>query len=355
MKKSCLLVFKNKKINRFEDYDALIAKFASGNVYFDRILYCAYDDSQEIAKSIRESGQNYGNVVIFCPDEMTATLKNFAEKVFDNRFDNFGVMYAENSTVFVLSCGGKLTAEDIIEIISKSGGISFGKAYIKTVGAEAGEIDGAVNAAIAVCPDCAFNVFDDFSDCTIEIVYPTDISKPVFDQTFRALVSRLNEHIYAIEDISLAERLYQLLKLRRLKIAVAESFTGGGIAKKLVGVSGISEVYFEGLNVYSNEAKMLRLGVSEDTLRQDGAVSEQTAFEMAKGLLATGGCDIAVATTGIAGPKSDYTQKPVGLCYISVGTADGISVKKYELKGSREKITETAINLALFSVYKTIK
>ena len=95
----------------------------------------------------------------------------------------------------------------------------------------------------------------------------------------------LNNYIYAMENISLAKRLFQILQLRRLKISVAESFTGGGLGKKLVDVPGISEVYFEGLNTYSNEAKTERLGVNELTLKQYGAVSEQTAYEMAEGLL----------------------------------------------------------------------
>ncbi|MDE6867688.1 MAG: CinA family protein, partial [Clostridia bacterium] len=130
---------------------------------------------------------------------------------------------------------------------------------------------------------------------------------------------------------------------------------GGGLGKKLVDVPGGSEVYFEGLNTYSNEAKKLRLGVNEMTLNQYGAVSEQTAYEMAEGLLKGGNCDICIATTGIAGPKSDNTLKPVGLVYIAVGVHDTVSVYKYNLKGDRNDVTNTAINLALFLAFKTLK
>lgn len=152
-----------------------------------------------------------------------------------------------------------------------------------------------------------------------------------------------------------AEKLIGFLKLRGMKISVAESFTGGGISKRLVEISGVSEVYFEGLNTYSNESKILRLGVKQTTLQKYGAVSEQTAREMAEGLIKGGNCDICIATTGIAGPKSDNTNKPVGLAYIAIGLKDGTDVYEFNLKGDREQITETAINIALFLAYKTLK
>ena len=123
----------------------------------------------------------------------------------------------------------------------------------------------------------------------------------------------------------------------------------------MVEIPGISEVYFEGLNTYSNKSKIERLGVKEETLEKYGAVSAQTAYEMAYGLLETGNCNISIATTGIAGPKSDGTKKPVGLLYIAVGTEEHVSVYEYNLKGTRLSITETAINIALFLAFKKLK
>ena len=123
----------------------------------------------------------------------------------------------------------------------------------------------------------------------------------------------------------------------------------------MVGVSGISEVYFEGLNTYSNEAKISRLNVNVDTLRIFGAVSKETAAQMAEGLISTDNCDVAVSTTGIAGPKSDNTKKPVGLLYIAVADGAQTQVYEYNLNGTRKSITQTAINLALFAVFKKLK
>ncbi|MDE5728853.1 MAG: CinA family protein, partial [Clostridia bacterium] len=244
---------------------------------------------------------------------------------------------------------------DFIKILNKKYENKFDKAFIKTVGAPEEVVSVALGKAKKLCESLGFNVKDRFGDCTVEIVYDAALPKSVYDGVMRTLVSELKDYIYALEDITLEERLFQLLKLRRMKISVAESFTGGGVSKRLVSVSGVSEVFFEGLNTYSNEAKAERLGVETETLRRYGAVSKETAYEMAAGLIAGGNCDVAVATTGIAGPKSDNTLKPVGLLYIAVGKRDGISVFEYNLKGSRESITEMAINLALFLAYKLLK
>ena len=86
-----------------------------------------------------------------------------------------------------------------------------------------------------------------------------------------------------------------------------------------------------------------------------GAVSEQTAYEMALGLLNTGDCDLAIATTGLAGPKSDRSELPVGLCCLAIGTKEKICVYQYRFDGTREEITEKAINYALFLAYKRLK
>jgi nicotinamide-nucleotide amidase len=158
-----------------------------------------------------------------------------------------------------------------------------------------------------------------------------------------------------VEDTPLEKMLIELLRLRRKKIAVAESFTGGGVGRRIVSVSGASEVYVEGLNTYAESAKMRRLGVSEYTLRSQGAVSEQTAYEMAAGLLEQGGCDVSIATTGLAGPNSDGSGVPVGTCCIAIGLDDNVYVYRYTLQGGREEVTETAISYALFLACKQLK
>ena len=355
--KNCLLIFRNKKLNNFEQANSTISAFSSNGIYFDRIEYCAYDDSEEISRSIKECKGNYANIVFLCPQVMCDTLKNYCEKLFEGQFDNFNILSVADSNIYVLSYDGesRLKESDVVQILAKKCGISCGHSYVKTVGVSLARIYEVIAKAKQACPECEFNVSDSFCDSTIEIVYPDNLSKSAYDKVLRIIISELNDNVYALENISLAQRLYQLLQLRRMRISVAESFTGGGVSKRLVEISGISEVYYEGLNTYANQSKMKRLGVEERILKQYGAVSEQTAYQMAEGLLNTGDCDIAIATTGIAGPKSDSTSKPVGLLYIAIGTRESISVYKYTLSGGRQKITETAINLALFHAFKKLK
>lgn len=355
--KNCLLVFRNKKLNFFKRAEQCISSFASNGIYFDRIIYVSFDDASEITHSLTECLSGYGQVIILSPQAMYASLVSFCEKTCGGTFDSFNILSVPQVNVYIILTDGesRLKESDVISVINKKSDYKAARAYIKTVGASLSEINSAIYKAKEICPLCDFNVSEHYSEGRIEIIFPETVLKSDFDNMWRTMISGLNDYIYALEDISLAERLFQLLQLRRMKISVAESFTGGGIAKKLVGIPGISEVYFEGLNTYSNESKMKRLGVDELILKQYGAVSEQTAYQMAEGLLRTGDCDISVATTGIAGPKSDNTLKPVGLLYIAVGTRESISVFKYELKGGRENITETAINLALFHTFKKVK
>jgi nicotinamide-nucleotide amidase len=136
---------------------------------------------------------------------------------------------------------------------------------------------------------------------------------------------------------------------------VAESFTGGRVVAEIIKNSGASSFVDEGVVSYSNESKKARLNVKEEDLKKHGAVSSMVAYEMAAGLLKGGRCDLAIATTGIAGPRSDDTAKPVGLNYIAVGMKDGVHTYRYLLKGSREEITETAKNTALFLAIKKLK
>lgn len=128
--------------------------------------------------------------------------------------------------------------------------------------------------------------------------------------------------------MSIEKQTVELLKSKKLKLATAESCTGGLISKRITDVSSSSEVFEGGVVCYSNRFKENVLGVSPETLKKYGAVSRETAREMVKGVLSLTKADIAVAVTGIAGPSSDNTNKPVGLVYIAVSDGKSTIVKK---------------------------
>jgi PncC family amidohydrolase len=151
--------------------------------------------------------------------------------------------------------------------------------------------------------------------------------------------------------IGLAERLGQVLKERNWTICAAESCTGGLILSSLTDVSGSSAYVLGGIVTYSNQAKMQFVGVRESTLQAYGAVSEQTAIEMAIGVRQAFNADLAISVTGIAGPGGGSPEKPVGLVYIAVMLDDEVYVRRYLWQGNRveNKVlsVEAALNYAL--------
>lgn len=157
-----------------------------------------------------------------------------------------------------------------------------------------------------------------------------ELCKPVISE----ICSRLGDYVYGLDYSCIEEAVVKMLKSRNLKVATAESCTGGLIAKRITDISGSSQIFECGIVSYANEIKHKVLGVSADDLEKYGAVSEPVAKQMAQGALRVSGADIAVSVTGIAGPESDSTNKPVGLIYIGLADKDNIWVK--ELRTSRK-------------------
>ncbi len=122
--------------------------------------------------------------------------------------------------------------------------------------------------------------------------------------------------------MTLEEKVVKVLNEKGLVLATAESCTGGLIAKRITDVSGSSAIFNCGIVSYSNEIKESVLGVNHETLEKYGAVSEQTVREMIKGVLRISNADIAVSVSGIAGPNSDNTKKPVGLIFLAVSNGE---------------------------------
>ena len=149
------------------------------------------------------------------------------------------------------------------------------------------------------------------------------------------------------------EIIGQMLVERGLTVATAESCTGGLVAAKLVDYPGISASLKEAHVTYANEAKVRYCGVKPETLEACGAVSEQTAREMAQGLREASGADIAVATTGIAGPSGGTKEKPVGLVYVACADARGVQVCRLTLGGSRARIRELSALRALHMIRRS--
>ncbi|MGC4017821.1 MAG: CinA family protein [Muricomes sp.] len=157
------------------------------------------------------------------------------------------------------------------------------------------------------------------------------------------------------KEISLEDQVVQELAKRKFTITTAESCTGGMIAGTLVNTAGASDVLNEGYITYSNEAKERLAGVSHETLEKYGAVSEQTAKEMAEGAARAAGADVALSATGIAGPGGGTEEKPVGLVYIGCYICGRTSVIKCQFAGSRMENRMSTVEEALKLALKELK
>ena len=192
-----------------------------------------------------------------------------------------------------------------------------------------------------------------FGDVTLYLTSSV-ASSECFDKMVKLFINTFKRYIYADYQTVLNENAIELLKISGRKISVAESFTGGSVASALTAITGASKVFYEGFVCYNTQAKIKRLGVSSDTVREYGVVSREVAYEMVKGLLNNSNCDVAVATTGYASPTGEE-NKPCGLCFIAVGDERKIEVFQYNFTGDRQEITTKGKNATLFELNKFLK
>lgn len=148
----------------------------------------------------------------------------------------------------------------------------------------------------------------------------------------------LGDDIFAEGEVEINQVVSDMLRERKMTISAAESCTGGFFAKMITDLAGSSDILNESIVTYANSAKMKYLGVSAETLEKYGAVSRQTAFEMAEGICRQSGADVGVGITGIAGPGGGSAEKPVGLVYAGVCINGETEVKELRLTGTRKKI-----------------
>jgi len=163
----------------------------------------------------------------------------------------------------------------------------------------------------------------------------------------RKICSRLKEHVYGKDEETLEEIVAQGLKKGKKTVTVAESCTGGLIAKRLTNISGSSKYFPLGLVAYSNQAKQTLLGISPETLKQYGAVSKEVARQMAANIRQLAKTNLGLAVTGIAGPTGATKDKPVGLVYIALASARKIQCQEFHFHGDRDSVRLRASQAAL--------
>ena len=175
-----------------------------------------------------------------------------------------------------------------------------------------------------------------------------------FERFTALLQEEIGQYIYTADERELEAVVGELLKAHKMTLSVAESLTGGLVQDKITNVPGSSEYFMGGMVTYSNEAKIKFLDVREESLEKYGAVSDVVAREMAQGVRKAFGTDIAVSTTGIAGPTGATPTKPVGLVYTGVAMADNVWAKKHLFGADRLINKQRSAQAALDMIRRVI-
>lgn len=365
MKNVCI-VLKKKISSRDGGESAVLDAFYLCGYAFEEIRILPQADEKKLSVALTLLKEDCDNILLLADKTALPIVKGYLAPIFSgatqsNEFGNAGIYTQKKCSLFLLSADESETGVGFVQTtcapyLEKKYGVRYEETVIRSVGANEERVRSLLAEAERLGGGkVRIQRTRKYDEDVIGIVYDSTSPKMLVDDVIRLFAEGLGDTVYALNDISLEEQLVTLLKLRNKKLSVAESFTGGGLARRITSVSGASAVYFEGINAYDELSKMKRLGVSEYNLRTAGAVSDQTAYEMALGLLNTGDCDIAIATTGLAGPKSDRSMLPVGLCFLAIGTKEKIYVYRYKFDGNRKDITEKGINYALFMAFKHLK
>ena len=397
--KNALVYFKTQSEYHFEKMQKAVDAFGKSGIWFDNIEVLHIADDLAFKRQLAYFRQTMDNVVVVTPNNVDFDLKNIiceemgteliesdnalefieplAESMGTSADKSFALIPVDATLIPNFKGffqGFMLEDKEFTLVVLPDGEDEFDemcKGFVlpyfdnkydlgteKFVFKYFGSLRTLEKAVKEICDtyDGAFTyeIDEKYGDCKGTLYFTKD-SVSVKTDVLRALMEKAKDNIYAEFDVSLSERLFDVLKLKNKKISVAESFTGGRIVSSIISNPGASAFVNEGVVSYSNLSKTKRLRVKETDLASVGAVSPQVAYQMSSGLLTAGDCDIAISTTGIAGPKSDDTLKPVGLCFIGVGMKDGVHVYKYNLKGDRETVTETAKNTAMFLAIKRLK
>lgn len=302
-------------LERFKNMNRIPTKNNEKQAYFPKEAYVLKNDNGTAPGCIMKKEGKIIVVLPGPPKEMEPMFENYVKPYLLKLTDDV----IESEILRIIGVGESKVENDILDII-----------------------DTQTNPTIAT--------YAKGYECTLRITAKAktvqeakELIKPMSDE----MKKRFGQSLYAIGETSIEDVVAQILVENNLKIAVAESCTGGMVSASLINYPGISSVFMEGCVTYSNEAKMKSLGVKKETLDVYGAVSSECAKEMASGVAKRYNTNIGIATTGIAGPEGGTSEKPVGLVYFGIYINGKVISKKYVFNGNRQNIRERATKTIL--------
>lgn len=223
---------------------------------------------------------------------------------------------------------------------------------IKVTGLPESKVNGMVHDLLRLKPPTTVGIYAKLGQVELKIMSKAKSARAAdsaIAKIEKEIRSRMKDYIFGVDDETLESAVGGLLRKKGLTLAIAESCTGGLVANRITNVSGSSDYFTMGLVAYSNTIKERMLGVSPVSLKRYGAVSQDIALQMAKGIRFLARADIGLGITGIAGPTGGTKAKPVGLVYIALLTGKKWAVRECRFRGSREEIkhqaSQTALNL----------
>jgi nicotinamide-nucleotide amidase len=182
---------------------------------------------------------------------------------------------------------------------------------------------------------------------------PRDRAAVLLKEAMVKLRTKVGPYAYGEDEADLAAVVLQQLRANKFTLAVAESCTGGMMGERITAIPGSSDVFLGGIIAYHNDVKVNALGVSGDDLTRVGAVSEEVALQMAKGVRDKLNAAVGVSITGVAGPAGGTPEKPVGLVWVAVQTAE-LKARRFHLIGDRAEIRQRAAQAALEMVRRAL-
>jgi nicotinamide-nucleotide amidase len=245
---------------------------------------------------------------------------------------------------------GMLTQYVIPFLRQKAEGLQIGRRTVRTIGISESLLAERLQALEGEEPAVTFGYLAHPSGVDLHVSAASrdpNWLRGELDRVERKLIEAVGVHAYGTGRQTLSDVVGQALAGRGLRLATAESFTGGAIGVALTATPGSSRYYAGGVVAYSNEAKKELLGVGSDSLRRYGAVSAEVALEMARGARERFGADIAIASTGIAGPDGASEEKPVGLALLALAASDEEAGERHLFGGGRTEIVSRATAVAL--------
>jgi len=353
---TALITFRQPRDAFYSDkISDIIDLFNGYNFVIGAVLTLSGENKKEFFEKFNILRQTYGNIIVLNSEyntfEMSDVFENFVKMNYVYDDDGFSVILLDGSFRY-----REVLEQKFIPHLQEKYGRKFGKVVFKLYGVPSSKLGAVVDEINGLTGgNVIFNITENGGDYKAELIYDNTSGKMAVDDAQKKFISVFRDYIYAEYDVTLEQRLVDILKFRNLVLSSAESFTGGNIARSIVGIPGASDVFYEGIVSYGIEAKKKRLNVKQETLAKFKAVSAEVAYEMCAGLMTEGVCDVAVSTTGIAGPTSDSSNFPVGLCYIAVGFGKDIHVRKYNFTGSREEIIDKGTKTAMFLAVNAIK